>query len=108
MDHRLFEVDVLAGFHRVDGGVFMPVVGGGDDDGVNVFAGKNLAIVAGGKDIVAPELPGVGEPAVVAVGDSDQFHPWNLQRVASVTLALDSGADEGELDHVVRGPWCCG
>ena len=50
----------------------------------------------------APELLGVGEAAVVAVGDGDEFDAGNLDRGAGVALALDAGADEGELDGVIR------
>ena len=44
----------------------------------------------------------MGEAAVVAVGDGDELTPgtWTA---AGVDLALDSGADEGELDVVVGG-----
>ncbi len=102
MDHRLFAVDVLAGLHGVDGGALVPVVGGGDDDGVDVFAGEDLAVVAGGEDVVAPELLGVGEAAVVAVGDGDELDAGNLHGDLGVALALDAGADEGKLNVVVR------
>ena len=55
MDHRLFEVDVFAGLHGIDGSRLVPVVGRRDEDGVDVFAGKDLAVVAGGEDIRAPQ-----------------------------------------------------
>jgi len=47
------------------------VVGGGDEDGVDVLAGEDLAVVAGGEEVGAPQLFGVGEAAVVAVGGGD-------------------------------------
>jgi len=71
VDHGFFEVDVLASFDGVDGGLFVPVVGGGDEDGVDVLAGEDLAVVAGGEEVGAPQLFGVGEAAVVAVGGGD-------------------------------------
>ena len=49
VDHGLFEVDVFAGVHGVDGGLLVPVVGCGDNDGVDVFAGEDLFVVAGGE-----------------------------------------------------------
>jgi len=103
VDHGFFEVDVLAGFEGVDGGLFVPVVGGGDEDGVDVLAGEDLAVVAGGEEVGAPELFGVGEAAVVAVGGGDQLDAGNLQGEFGVALALNAGADEGELDVVVGG-----
>jgi len=45
------------------------VVGRGDEDGVDVLAGEDFVVVASGEDVLAPELFGVGEAAVVAVGD---------------------------------------
>ncbi len=101
VDHGLFEVDVFAGVHGVDGGLLVPVVGCGDDDGVDVFAGEDLFVVAGGEEIVAPELFGAGEAAVVAVGYSYEFDSGDAERGGGVALALDACADEGELDVVV-------
>ncbi len=88
--------------HGVDRGLFVPVVGRCDEDGVDVFAAEDLAIVAGGEDVGAPQLLGVGEAAVVAVGDGDELDAGDLESGAGVTLALDAGADERELDVVVR------
>ena len=45
--HRLFAVDVLAGLHRVDRHLGVPVVGRGDQDGVDILAVEDLAIVLG-------------------------------------------------------------
>ena len=101
-DHRLFEIDVLAGLHGVDGGLLVPVVGGGDEDGVDVFAGEDLLVIAGGEDVLTPELLGVGEAAVVAVGYGDELDSGHLESDLGVALALDAGADEGEADGVVR------
>ena len=101
MDHGLFAVDVLAGLHGVDGGLHVPVVGGADDDGVDVFAGQDLVVVAGGEDVVAPELLAVREAAVVAVGHGDEFDAGDLDGLAGVELAAPAGADEGDLDVVI-------
>jgi len=38
----------------VDGGLFVPVVWRGNQDCIDVFAGENFAVVAGGKEIGAP------------------------------------------------------
>ncbi len=89
----------------VDGGLFVPVVGGGDEDGIDVFAREDFGVVAGGEEVGAPEFAGVGEAAVVAVGDGDELDAGDLEGDAGVILALDAGADEGELDLVVGGAW---
>ncbi len=102
VDHRLFEVDVLARVHGVDGSLLVPVIGRGDEDGVDVLAGEDLAVVAGGEEVRAPQLLRVGEAAVVAIGDGDELDAGNLQGEARVALALDAGADQGKLDVVVR------
>jgi len=111
MDHRLFEVDVFACAHGVDCGLLVPVVGSGDEDGVHVLAGEDLAVVASGEevDIVggawAPELLAVGEATVVAVGCGDEFYAGDQKGGASVVLALNSCSDEGELEVVACGGW---
>ena len=78
MNHGLFQVDVLAGLHGIYGGALMPMVGGGDEDGIDVFARKDFAVVAGGKKIRTPQLFGVREAAVIAVCDGDQLDAGNL------------------------------
>ncbi len=89
--------------------LFVPMVRGGDEDGVDVFAGENFAVVAGGEDVGAPEFFRMGESAVIAIGDGDEFHAGHLKRGASVALALNARADEGELDQIVwRARWSCG
>ena len=103
MDHGLFAVDVFAGLHGVDGGLLVPVVGGADDDGVDIFAREDLVVVAGGEDVVAPDFLAVREAAVVAVGDGDELDAGDLHRDLGVSLALAAGADQRDLDVVVGG-----
>jgi len=99
--HGLFEVEVFARVHGVDGGLLVPVVGCGDDDGVDVFAGEDLFVVTGGEKMVAPELFGAGEAAVVAVGYGYEFDTGDAENGGGVALALEACADEGELDMVL-------
>ena len=103
VDHGLFEVDVFACVQCIDGGLLVPVVGRGDDDGVDVFAGEDLFVVAGGEEVVAPELFGAGEAAVVAVGYGDELDSGDAEGGGGVTLPLDACADEGELDVIIGG-----
>src|SRR4029077_4764790 len=42
---RLFAVDIFAGAHGVDADLGMPVVGRADDDGVDILAVNQLAVV---------------------------------------------------------------
>ncbi len=101
MNHRLFEIDILASLHRIDCSLLVPMVRRGDQDGIDVVPGKDLTVIASREEIGAPQLFGVGKAAIVAVGHGDQLHAGNLQRGASVPLALDAGADQCELDDVI-------
>ena len=57
--------------------VGVPVVGSGDDHGVDVFAREHLAIVARGEDLVAVDLAGARQPAVVDIADGREFDAGN-------------------------------
>ncbi len=105
MDHGLFAVDVFAGLHGIDRNLFMPVVGRADDDGVDVFAFQDFAVVAGGEEVCAPEFLAVLEPAVVTVRNRDQFDAGNVHGIFGVALALAAGSDEGDLDVIVGCDW---
>src|SRR3954447_1708754 len=105
MDHRLLAIHVLARLHGVNGGLLVPMVGGTDDHGVDVFAGQDLAVVASGENIVAPEFFAARQAAVVAVRGGDQLDAGYLNSCLSVELSLPAGADEGDLDVVVGGDW---
>jgi hypothetical protein len=105
MDHRLFEIDILAGLHGIDSGLLVPVIGRGDEDSIDILTGKDLAIVARGEEVGTPQLSGMGQATVVTVGDGDQLDAWNLQRSARVALTLDASANESELDDVIRRAW---
>jgi hypothetical protein len=101
MNHWLLAIHVLARLHRVDGSLLVPMVRGGDEDGVDVLARKDLAVIAGGENVVPPDLLAMREPAVIAVGDSNKFHARNLYGGLGVSLALNAGADERELNMIV-------
>ena len=101
MDHRLLAINILAGFHCVHGDLLVPMVGRADDDGVDVFALQNLAVVAGGKDVIAPEFLAVLEAAVVAIRHGNELHAGNLQRNLGISLALTAGADQRDLNMIV-------
>jgi len=114
VNHWLFKVDVFAGFHGIDGGLLVPVVGGGDEDGIDVGTTEDLAIVASREEIdiigsaCAPELFGVREAAVVTVGDGDELDAGNLERGMGVALSLNAGADECELNGIISRFRCRG
>ena len=103
VDHRLFAVNVLAGLHGVDRSLLVPVVGGADDDRIDILARQDLVVVARRKNVVAPEFLASRQPAVVAVGRGDQFHARHLHSDPGVELALAPRADERDLDVIVGG-----
>ena len=57
----------------VGGNAGVPVIGSGHDDGVDIAAGKQFAIVAGGEDVLAVTFLRESTAAVVHVGDSDDL-----------------------------------
>ncbi len=103
VDHRFFEINVLAGLHRIDCRGLMPVVGRRDQYGIHILARQNLAVVASGEHVLPPQLFAVSQTTVVAVSSGDQLHPWHLNRDAGIVLALNARSDKGQLDVVVRG-----
>ena len=108
MNHGLLAIDVLAGLHGVHRGLLVPVVGRGNDYRVNIFAGEDLVIVAGGEKIVTPDFFAMIETAVVAVGNGNQLDAGDLQRRARVALSLAASADQRDLDVIVGGDCTCG
>ena len=59
--HGFFAVDIFAGGDCVEGYAAMEMVAGGDDDGVDVFAIEERAVVAGGGNVGAVGFFGGGE-----------------------------------------------
>ncbi len=80
----------------------MPVVGNADQDGVDVFAGEDLAIVDVGLDLVAEHFPGVGATAFIEVRRGDELDAGNLEGAGGVDEADDPHADRGDPDSFVR------
>ena len=102
VDHGLLAVDVFAGAHGVYAGLLVPMVGGADDDRVDVAASQDLAVIAGGKNVVAPHLLAVDEAPVIAIRHGNQLDAGNLERDGRIALALAAGSDERNLNMVVR------
>ncbi len=103
LHHRFLAVNVLALAHGVDAYLLVPVVGGGVDDGVHVFALQDLAVVAGGEEVFAPQLLGPDQAAVVEVAGGHYFHARHHQGRLHVADAHAAGAYQGNADAVVGG-----
>ena len=97
--HGLLAVDVLAGLHGGDGDGRVPVVGGGDQDGVDVLAVEHLPIVARGRRVGLNFL-GAAEVAVVEVADHGHVAPDGQDR-PHVFEAADSCPDHSHGDGFV-------
>ena len=77
------------------------MIGRADDDGVDIFARQDFFVIARGEDVVAPEFLAVLEASVVTIGHGNELHAGNLERGTGVSLALPTGADQGDLDVIV-------
>ena len=100
LDHRLFDVDVLARLHGVDGDARVPVIRRGDDHGVDVRPRQHLTVIARGEDVVAPHLLRPFQSSVVDIRDGHQFRAGDAERRARVPHALPSRANQRDLDAV--------
>ena len=69
--HRLFDIDVLAGRHGVDGDLAVPVVGRGDQHGVDVVAFEQLAIVE--IAFAAADVLGSRETPLIDIANGDDL-----------------------------------
>ena len=76
--HGLFAVDILAGAAGVDDYSFVPEIGDGGYEAIDIFAGKNVLITAGDGEIrVAGDFAGVEMAAVIEVGGGYAFGSGN-------------------------------
>ena len=79
----------------------MPVIGGGDGDGVDVLALHDLAQVGTGIDPAA-NLRGLGvEDRAIHVAQRDQAHPLDGAQGLDVDRALAAEADLGHADIAI-------
>ena len=79
------------------------MIGRADDNGVDVGARKDFAVVARGKQIGAPAFFRALEPAVVNVGDGNHLRTADGECGVRVPAAHSSRADQRELNPVVGG-----
>ena len=102
MGDGLLAVDVLAGAHGGDGDGHVPVVGRADDDGVDVFAVEDVAVVEAVGGVGGGEL-GFGFQAArfVDVAAGDDFVLFGELQLAQEILAASAGADGADTYAVV-------
>ena len=106
---RLLAVDVLARLHGVDADLGVPVVGRADDDGVDVLAVEELAVVL--VDVGLPfadVLVSLARSACRLVDVADGEEVAVAGGPPGVARALATGADQAEAGPIVLGPGLVG
>src|SRR5262245_19840158 len=103
--HGLFAINVLAGLHRLDGDRRVPMVGRGDDHGVDVLAGDHLAVIERGQFGLAG-LFGLVQSFAVNVANGDYLRGarvfTDFHRPPHHAGASPAEADAADVDAVVR------
>ena len=101
--HGLLAVNVFAGGAGVFENLAVLVVHHGDDDGVDIFAVEDGAIVAGGGNAgIADGFLRGNMAAVVKIADRDAFNPGNLRGSLQQFASANARADAGEA-HGIAG-----
>ncbi len=99
--HRLFDVDVLAGGHRVERDALVPVIGRGDHHGLDVLVVEHAPIVSARLDGRSEQLFRAIEVSVVEIADFDDARVGDLLGGADEDFAANADADEADADGVV-------
>jgi hypothetical protein len=100
--HRLFAVDMLARFERVAGDLRVPMIGRGDQHGVDIFAIKQLAIVA----VALAFRDGLGPRDSAPIDVADRHHIdvvglGPLDQAGDVTGSLAANANDPHANAAV-------
>ena len=106
--YGLFDIDMLAGLTGPDGHEGVPVVWGGDDKGVDVFAVEDFANVGialdvgvGGTILLLELGKAVSQDLAVRVAEGDDLDALQAMETAYVAPALAAYAGNGEADLFV-------
>ena len=99
------DVDVFAGLASPDGDEGVPVVGGGDGDGVDVFVFQELADVSVGGDFGGVVFFQLGNSAaddvVINVAESGDANAGDASESVDVGASASVDADDGDSDVFV-------
>ncbi len=101
--HGLFKVDVLAGHQRVDGHRLVPVVGRGDEDGVDRRTRQQLAVVLVNRRLAARARPRPVQPAGIGIAQRDGLHVGHRPDGLHELLRAGAAANEPHAKPVARG-----
>src|SRR6266850_681026 len=104
MGHRLFAIDVFAGVDGIHDDLFVPMIGNGGDDAVDLLVVEEFLIFARGVDLGAgnffDDFFGERVAAIVEVGGSDAFDTGELNGAGEQAGALHADANDAEADAV--------
>jgi hypothetical protein len=92
---------MLAGVQGVHRDVSVPVIRGGDDYGLDIFARQNVIVVARGEGFVAVDFLHALQAAVVAVASCYQLYSGNGSSKLGVALAHTAGPNKSDLNIAV-------
>src|SRR5262249_59338380 len=95
---RLFDVNILAGFERGDGVLFVQMIRRADVDGVNARRGEQFAMVFVGFRASLGQLDGVFETPLVCVAERDDLETGNLQYLVEDLARGRARPDETQRD----------
>ena len=101
MSQRFLDIDILAGFTGIDRHRHVPVVRAGDQDGVDVLAVEDLAIVFGGECLGIRQLFRFVQVGVVHVADSRDPDSGNLGQGLHEVHAPPARTQAGDVERVV-------
>jgi hypothetical protein len=97
-----FDVNVGAGFHGGDGGQRVPVIGGADEDNVEILFAEHFAVIAIGPRGVlraltrGDHLGGFGQHVLVDIAERDDLGGFDLEEPEEITLAVPTATDEAD------------
>src|SRR5262249_36272693 len=99
---RLFDINILAGFERRDGVLFVQVIRRADVDGVDARRGQQFVVVFVGFRASLGNLDGMPETPFVRVAERDDLETRNLQYLAEDLVRARAGPDETQGDAIIR------
>lgn len=94
--HGFFAVDVMAGFERGQDMLGVEPERCSDDDGVEVFAIEEGAIVGVGGDLVPAGFVQLSEARRVDIGSCYDFYAGDTEEAANEFVAAAAGADDSQ------------
>lgn len=104
--HRLFKINILARLHGPNGGKRVPVVGGGDEHGLDGGVVEGAAHVSGNGGALAGILADprgcLFRAVAVGVHQSAHLYEGNLHKLPHKLVAAASHADDGDAHWIVR------